>query len=100
MNGRWEPISEKEIERGWQLLKTYGNGVAGESYSEYRKVTAQIDGRERTLLENDEWCNNGGAIRDDYISDQFSVVIVPFSGRGVPDDIGEDTRQAMMSEEW
>lgn len=99
VSGQWEPMDERAVERGWQLLKTYGIGVAGESYSEYRKVTAQIDGREKTLIVNDEWANNGGAIRDDYISDQFSIVDCPLSGRGVPDDIGEETRKAMMTED-
>ena len=98
VSGQWELMDDRVVERGWQLLKTYGIGVAGESYSEYKKVTAQIDGREKTLLENDEWANNGGAIRDDYISDQFSIVDCPLSGRGVPDDISEERLQAHMGD--
>lgn len=94
-NGEWEPYPSDKVYRGWRLLKTYGTPTPGESCSDWKRVEFEVDGKKKTFMENDCWANNGGAIRDDFISDQWGFIDCPFRSRGIPDDISPETRESM-----
>ena len=91
----WEPYPSDKVYRGWRLLKTYGTPTTGESCSESKKVVFDVNGEKKTFIENECWANNGGSIRDDYISDQWGFIDCPFRSRGIPDDISPETRESM-----
>ena len=101
-NGKWEPADSCPTE--WRLLKTY-NRLTKMPTDEYKQknVTTLMDtgGQPWLMHVNDEFCNNGGSIRDEYISSRNWRLKddVPFNGRGLPDDLSAATREAMMYED-
>ena len=94
-NGSWTPYPSEMVFRGWRLLKTYGTPTPSDTSSVSKKMTVTRDGKDMTMLVNEYWCNNGGAIRDDYISSQWGFKDCPFRQRGIPDDISPETRESM-----
>lgn len=101
-NGKWEPVDSCPTE--WRLLKTFNRlSRLPENEWERKNTTAlnDSDGKEWLMHANEEFCNNGGHIRDEYISSRNWRLKddVPFNGRGLPDDLSEETRQAMMYED-
>ena len=103
IDGDWTPIKDNDVKRGWRLLKTYGeihksNVYALDSEKETRKRVV-IDGKEKVLYEHDYWTNNGGAIRDDYLSDRWGIIDCPFRSRGIPQDISDETMKAMTDKD-
>ena len=105
-NGKWEPADSCPTE--WRLLKTY-NRLDRMPTSDCAKentvrLTDPTSNEEYLMHANDEFCNNGGSIRDEYISSRNWRLKddVPFNGRGLPSDLSEETREVMKyeTEDW
>lgn len=101
VNGEFVRTNEK-IPKVWKLVKFYSN------YDVKNRIVSDSDG-EHSMFAPDgvvngekvsssiEWDNNGGYIRDNYIStngwDSQS-----FTGRGIPSDISEEAAKLMAPE--
>ena len=59
------------------------------------EVWKRPNGDEQVMVRHDLWANNGGPIRDEYISERLAYIDVPFRGRGLPNDVSAQTRLAM-----
>lgn len=102
LNGKWEPRDTCPTE--WRLLKTYNRLTKAPTNEWAEKNTTTLKdeaGNSWLMHANDEFCNNGGSIRDEYISSHNWRLKddVPFNGRGLPDDMSAETREAMMYED-
>ena len=104
-NGKWEP--EDSCPTEWRLLTTYNRlkRMPDNKWGKENTTTLRdADGNEWLMHANTEFCNNGGSIRDEYISTHNWRLKddVPFNSRGLPDDLSEETRQAMLyeDEDW
>ena len=100
----WEPVYE--VKAKWVPLKWYGylpkNRVLANSdpYYKPKYITAKDEnGKEIFLAENLLWCNNGGYIRDEYISSR-GFGSSKFANRGLPDDVSEEVFKDIASEKY
>ena len=101
VNGEFIKTNEK-IPKVWKLVKFYSN------YDVKNRIVLDSDG-EHPIFASDgvvngekvsssvEWCNNGGYIRDNYISTN-GWESQSFTGRGVPSDISEEAAKLMAPE--
>ena len=101
VNGDFIKTNEK-IPKVWKLVKFYSN------YDVKNRIVLDSDG-EHPIFASDgvvngekvsssaEWCNNGGYIRDNYISTN-GWESQSFTGRGVPSDISEEAAKLMAPE--
>ena len=101
VNGEFVRTNEK-IPKVWKLVKFYSN------YDVKNRIVSDSDG-EHPLFEPDsvvngekvsssvEWDNNGGYIRDNYISTN-GWDSQPFTGSGIPSDISEEAAKLMATE--
>ena len=101
VNGEFVRTNEK-IPKVWKLVKFYSN------YDVKNRIVSDSDG-EHPIFASDgvmngekvsssiEWCNNGGYIRDNYISIN-GWESQSFTGRGVPSDISEEAAKLMAPE--
>lgn len=101
VNGEFIRTNEK-IPKVWKLVKFYSN------YDVKNRIISDLDG-EHPMFASDgivngekvsssvEWCNNGGYIRDNYISTN-GWESQSFTGRGVPSDISEEAAKLMAPE--
>ena len=101
VNGEFIKTNEK-IPKVWKLVKFYSN------YDVKNRIVSDSDG-EHPIFASDgvmngekvsssiEWCNNGGYIRDNYISTNGWESQI-FTGRGVPSDISEEAAKLMAPE--
>ena len=103
VNGEW--VGQETCPTEWRLLSGYQpTRKSKDTDEEWRKnATKQFKdpstGLDVYFLQHTEFANNGGAIRDDYISSHgWGGERCPFRGRGVPDDISPETREEMTYE--
>ena len=101
VNGEFIKTNEK-IPKVWKLVKFYSN------YDVKNRIVLDSDG-EHPIFASDgivngekvsssvEWCNNGGYIRDNYISTN-GWESQSFTGRGIPSDISEEAAKLMAPE--
>ena len=101
VNGEFVRTNEK-IPKVWKLVKFYSN------YDVKNRIVSDSDG-EHPIFASDgivngekvsssvEWCNNGGYIRDNYISTN-GWESQSFAGRGIPSDISEEAAKLMAPE--
>ena len=101
VNGEFVRTNEK-IPKVWKLVKFYSN------YDVKNRIVSDSDG-EHPIFASDgivngekvsssvEWCNNGGYIRDNYISTN-GWESQSFTGRGIPSDISEEAAKLMVPE--
>lgn len=101
VNGEFVRTNEK-IPKVWKLVKFYSN------YDVKNRIVSDSDG-EHPIFASDgivngekvsssvEWCNNGGYIRDNYISIN-GWESQSFTGRGIPSDISEEAAKLMAPE--
>ena len=101
VNGKFVRTNEK-IPKVWKLVKFYSN------YDVKNRIVSDSDG-EHSMFAPDgvvngekvsssiEWDNNGGYIRDNYISTN-GWDSQPFTGRGIPSDISEEAAKLMAPE--
>ena len=101
VNGEFVRTNEK-IPKVWKLVKFYSN------YDVKNRIVSDSDG-EHPIFASDgvvngekvsssvEWCNNGGYIRDNYISTN-GWESQSFTGRGIPSDISEEAAKLMAPE--
>ena len=101
VDGEFVRTNEK-IPKVWKLVKFYSN------YDVKNRIVSDSDG-EHPMFEPDsvvngekvsssvEWDNNGGYIRDNYISIN-GWDSQPFTGRGIPSDISEEAAKLMAPE--
>ena len=101
VNGEFVRTNEK-IPKVWKLVKFYSN------YDVKNRIISDSDG-EHPIFASDgvvngekvsssvEWCNNGGYIRDNYISTN-GWESQSFTGRGIPSDISEEAAKLMAPE--
>ena len=101
VNGEFVRTNEK-IPKVWKLVKFYSN------YDVKNRIVSDSDG-EHPMFAPDgvvngekvsssiEWDNNGGYIRDNYISTN-GWDSQPFTGRGIPSDISEEAAKLMAPE--
>ena len=101
VNGEFVRTNEK-IPKVWKLVKFYSN------YDVKNIIVSDSDG-EHPIFASDgvvngekvsssvEWCNNGGYIRDNYISTN-GWESQSFTGRGIPSDISEEAAKLMAPE--
>ena len=101
VNGEFIRTNEK-IPKVWKLVKFYSN------YDVKNRIISDSDG-EHPMFASDgivngekvsssvEWCNNGGYIRDNYISTN-GWESQSFTGRGVPPDVSEEAAKLMAPE--
>ncbi len=100
----WTPV--EKVETKWVPVKWYGflpkNKVL-ENHDPYYKpkyvVAKDKNGKEMFLEENLLWSNNGGFIRDDYIS-SHSLSSHKFANRGLPSDVSEEVKADIESEKY
>ena len=101
VNGEFVRTNEK-IPKVWKLVKFYSN------YDVKNIIVSDSDGEHPTFASDGivngekvsssvEWCNNGGYIRDNYISIN-GWESQSFTGRGVPSDISEEAAKLMAPE--
>lgn len=115
IDGEWKPVDDCEYE--WRLLPLYTEVSRKPSRARYKDENGEWkyyekedrsyqyhtdeDNITKLLHKNLCFCNNGGAIRDDYIStrgfgeDNFDK----FRGRGLPDNVDPATVVDMNDEE-
>ena len=98
VNGEFVRTNEK-IPKVWKLVKFYSN------YDVKNIIVSDSDGEHPTFASDGivngekvsssvEWCNNGGYIRDNYISTN-GWESQSFTGRGIPSDISEEAAKLM-----
>lgn len=100
----WKPLDK--VEKKWVPVKWYGflpkNKVL-ENHDPYYKpkyvVAKDGNGKEMFLEENLLWCNNGGFVRDDYIS-SHGLSSHKFANRGLPSDVSEEVKADIESEKY
>lgn len=101
VNGEFVRTNEK-IPKVWKLVKFYSN------YDVKNIIVSDSDGEHPTFASDGivngekvsssvEWCNNGGYIRDNYISTN-GWESQSFTGRGIPSDISEEAAKLMAPE--
>ena len=101
VNGEFIKTNEK-IPKVWKLVKFYSN------YDVKNRIVSDSDGEHPIFVSDGivngekvsssvEWCNNGGYIRDNYISTN-GWESQSFTGRGVPSDISEEAAKLMAPE--
>ena len=101
VNGEFVRTNEK-IPKVWKLVKFYSN------YDVKNRIVSDSDGEHPIFVSDGivngekvsssiEWCNNGGYIRDNYISIN-GWESQTFTGRGVPSDISEEAAKLMAPE--
>lgn len=101
VNGEFVRTNEK-IPKVWKLVKFYSN------YDVKNRIISDSDGEHPIFVSDGivngekvsssvEWCNNGGYIRDNYISTN-GWESQSFTGRGVPSDISEEAAKLMAPE--
>lgn len=101
VNGEFVRTNEK-IPKVWKLVKFYSN------YDVKNIIISDSDGEHPTFASDGivngekvsssvEWCNNGGYIRDNYISTN-GWESQSFTGRGIPSDISEEAAKLMAPE--
>ena len=101
VNGEFIKTNEK-IPKVWKLVKFYSN------YDVKNIIVSDSDGEHPTFVSDGivngekvsssvEWCNNGGYIRDNYISTN-GWESQSFTGRGIPSDISEEAAKLMAPE--
>ena len=101
VNGEFVRTNEK-IPKVWKLVKFYSNYdvkniIVSDSDGEHPKFAPDGVVNGEKVSSSIEWDNNGGYIRDNYIStngwDSQS-----FTGRGIPSDISEEAAKLMAPE--
>ena len=101
VNGEFVRTNEK-IPKVWKLVKFYSN------YDVKNRIVSDSDGEHPMFVPDGvvngekvsssvEWDNNGGYIRDNYISTN-GWDSQPFTGRGIPSDISEEAAKLMAPE--
>ena len=101
VNGEFIKTNEK-IPKVWKLVKFYSN------YDVKNIIVSDSDGEHPTFVSDGivngekvsssvEWSNNGGYIRDNYISTN-GWESQSFTGRGIPSDISEEAAKLMAPE--
>ena len=101
VNGEFVRTNEK-IPKVWKLVKFYSN------YDVKNRIVSDSDGEHPIFVSDGivngekvsssvEWCNNGGYIRDNYISTN-GWESQSFTGRGIPSDISEEAAKLMAPE--
>ena len=101
VNGEFVRTNEK-IPKVWKLVKFYSN------YDVKNRIVSDSDGEHPIFVSDGivngekvsssvEWCNNGGYIRDNYISIN-GWESQSFTGRGIPSDISEEAAKLMAPE--
>lgn len=101
VNGEFVRTDEK-IPKVWKLVKFYSN------YDVKNRIVSDSDGEHPIFVSDGivngekvsssvEWCNNGGYIRDNYISTN-GWESQSFTGRGIPSDISEEAAKLMAPE--
>ena len=101
VNGEFVRTNEK-IPKVWKLVKFYSNYDVKNiivSYSDGEHPIFASDGivNGEKVSSSVEWCNNGGYIRDNYISTN-GWESQSFTGRGIPSDISEEAAKLMAPE--
>ena len=101
VNGEFVRTNEK-IPKVWKLVKFYSN------YDVKNRIVSDSDGEHPIFVSDGivngekvsssvEWYNNGGYIRDNYISTN-GWESQSFTGRGIPSDISEEAAKLMAPE--
>ena len=101
VNGEFVRTNEN-IPKVWKLVKFYSN------YDVKNRIVLDSDGEHPIFVSDGivngekvsssvEWCNNGGYIRDNYISTN-GWESQSFTGRGIPSDISEEAAKLMAPE--
>ena len=101
VNGEFVRTNEK-IPKVWKLVKFYSNYdvkniIVSDSDGEHPKFEPDGVVNEEKVSSSVEWDNNGGYIRDNYISTN-GWDSQPFTGRGIPSDISEEAAKLMAPE--
>ena len=98
----WNPV--EKVEKKWVPVKWYSylpkNRVLDNKDPNFnpKYVTAKdANGKEFYLQEHLYWCNNGGHIRDDYISSSSFERHV-FAKRGLPNDVSDEVKEDIGSD--
>lgn len=111
-NGQWKFCDKCPSE--WRLLPLYSKCNTKPARARYKDENGEWkyyekenpnyreyqseDGDKMILHKRTYFCNNGGAIRDDYISTSWCNNVF-FAGRGFPDDMAEETRKSIYDED-
>ena len=102
----WEPM--ERVEKKWVPLKWYSIMTKNRmemdennypASKKYHFTTTDAEGNTLYLKENFYWCNNGGHIRDDYIS-KHSWNDSYVSGRGLPEDVSQEVKDDIDREQY
>ena len=100
---KWEPVFD--IQKVWEPVRWFSylpkNKVVDNNDPYYRPkyYTVERDnGSSFYIEEHLMWSDNGGYVRDDYISNGFNNGI--FSNRGLPEDVSEEVKSDIESDEY
>ena len=97
----WEPV--EKVEKKWVPVKWYSvlnkNRVLlnKDPYWKPKYLTSSCGTHQTLLEEHICWENNGGCVRDDYISTR-SWKDSKVSGRGLPSDVSEEVKNDVKSD--
>lgn len=98
----WVPLDKVDSE--WVPVKWYSylpkNKVLANTDPYFKpkyNVAKDAEGNEFFIQEHLLWANNGGAVRDDYISSS-GWSKSKFSGRGLPGDVSDEVKNDILSD--
>lgn len=107
INGEWVVIDKPDSE--WKLCKLYHevdrpalekNEYPEHYWNPWRSIKTMKDGdNERYFKCDDSFENNGGAIRDEYLSNWVTANVPNWSGRGLPSDCSKELLDSLIDEE-
>lgn len=111
-NGQWDFCDKCPSE--WRLLPLYSRCKSKPARARYKDKNGEWkyyekenpnyreyqseDGEKMIFHKMNYFCNNGGSIRDEYISTSWGNDVF-FAGRGFPDDMDEETRKSIYGED-
>lgn len=102
----WEP--QDSVESKWVPLKWYSAMPKSRMEMDENNYPASkkkhfsakdSNGNAIYFKENLYWCNNGGYIRDEYISTR-AWKASPISGKGLPEDVSQEVKEDIESEKY
>ena len=101
VNGEFVRTNEK-IPKVWKLVKFYSNYdvkniIVSDSDGEHPMFEPDGSINGEKVSSSNKWYNNGGYIRDNYISTNC-FEYQPFTGRGIPSDISEEAAKLIAPE--
>jgi hypothetical protein len=89
-------VDESSVPVGWELVKWYSDARYGYDNKTCGRLVSN-DSKEINLKEHTYFCDNGGIIRDEYVSSRCES---KFSERGYPSDMSDELREILKDDSY